>query len=85
MNGGLRLSQCHGNDDAFARRQTIGFDDDRCALLMNVVERRFDLGKNGIGGRRDSVPREEILGERLAPLKLRCACGRPRSRRDRAR
>ena len=45
MNGGLRLSQCHGNDDAFARRQTIGFDDDRCALLMNVVERRFDLVK----------------------------------------
>ena len=44
---------------------------------MNVVERRFDLGKNGIGGGRDSVPCEKVLGERLASLKLCRACGRP--------
>src|SRR5690606_35399815 len=35
--------QGHGDDHPLARRQTVGFDDDRCAFFAQVGQRRFDF------------------------------------------
>ena len=53
----------HRHDNAFTRRQTVGFDDDRCAFLAQVSQGWLNLGKVLILRRRDVMTGEEIFGE----------------------
>ncbi len=76
----LRLVQIHGDDHPFSGRQAVGFDDDRRALLANVFERRFEFRKVLIGGCRNVMAPQEVLGERFRALQLRRRCRRAKTR-----
>ena len=57
-------------DDTLAGCQAISLDDDRCTLLFDVGNGFIQVGKVAIGGGRNPVARQEILGEGLGALKL---------------
>ena len=73
----LRLLQRGGDDDAFARRQAIGFDHDRRALGANEGERRLFVAEPVIGGGRNAELAAKILGEAFRAFELRRGAARP--------
>ena len=83
--GVLRLLQLHGDNDAFARSQAIGFDDDRRALGANKGERRLHSIESAIGGRRYSEFSAKVLREPFGPLELRRRRGWGQSNKFRRR
>ena len=66
-----RLRQGHRHHHALAGGQSVGLDDDRCALLLDVGMRRFRVGEGLVGCGRDLVPMHEGLGEGLGAFELR--------------
>ena len=75
VDGGDGVGTVGGHDDALARRQAVGFDDDRHVSSAQFAAVEFHhRKKRRMGGRkprrRDSVAGHKILGERFARLKL---------------
>jgi hypothetical protein len=68
---GVCLRWRGGDDDAFARGEPVGLDDDRSTLRVDVGVRRRGIGERAIGGGRNAVPRHERLREILRALQLR--------------
>ena len=67
----------HRHDNAFTRRQTVGFDDDRRAFLAQISQRWLNVGEVLIFRRRDMMTSKEIFGEGLRTFQLRSAFGWP--------
>ena len=59
------------HDDAFARRQSVGFDDDRRALRANVLQRRRQFVEDVIACGRNVVPDEKFFREGFRTFELR--------------
>ncbi len=74
--GGLGLGEGFGNDYAFACRQPISFHHNGRTLAAQVGERGFQFGEVGVGAGGNAVAGEEVLGESLGALKLRCTLAR---------
>ena len=73
VDGRLGGGEIPGQDDALARCEPIGLDDDGGADLAQIRQGGFELAETGVGRRGDTVTLEKILGEGLGPLQL----GRP--------
>ena len=58
----------HGDRNALAERKTIGLDNDRRAVLLDVLDRVRRVLKNSIASGRDIVFLHQILGKGLAAL-----------------
>ena len=67
------MFQCFCNDNAFARRQAVGLDDNRCALLAKVGKRWLEFGEVAIGRSGDVVSGKEVLGKGFGAFQLCCA------------
>ena len=72
----FRLLQGHGDNHPLARRQTIGLDDDRGALLAQIGQRWLHLGEVLVLGGWDGVTGQEILGKGLGTFQLGSGSGR---------
>ena len=59
----LGLLQRFGDDYTLARCQTIGLNDNRCALLTQVSQCRFDLSEICISAGGNLVASEKVFGE----------------------
>jgi hypothetical protein len=70
----------HRDDHAFTSSKAVSLDDDRRTLLANIGERRFQVGKVLVGGRRNVVACEEILRKGLRTFKLSGRRGRAKAR-----
>ena len=60
----------HGDDDAFASGEAVGFDDDWGALFLDVGAGFVGVGEDFVLGGRDAVLLHEILGEGLGAFDL---------------
>ena len=56
----FRFLQRHGDDNAFARRRAVCFNDDRRAFGMHILQRQLDVGKVLIFSRRDFMTRRNL-------------------------
>ncbi|CCJ77761.1 hypothetical protein BN135_2825 [Cronobacter muytjensii 530] len=77
VNGRFGFIQRHRDDNAFARRQTVSFDNNWRAFFTDIRERRFRLGKVLVFRRRNTMARQEIFGKRFGAFQLCGAFGRP--------
>jgi len=64
------------HEDALARREAVGLDDDGSALFAHIGEGGSLVMEGAIGGGGQVIALHEVLGEGLAPLELRTACAR---------
>ena len=69
--GGLGLGERLGHDDAFARGEAIGFDDDRDRACPQVSERRLNRIKKRRGRSWDAVLEENFFGENFRGFEAR--------------
>ena len=76
VDGGVRFSQRHGDDNAFAGSEAVGLDDDGCALLVDVGMCCGRLEKSLKTGSRNVVTSHETLGEILGGFELGGFLGR---------
>ena len=65
VNGFMRLFDRLSNNDAFTSSKTIGFNDNRCALLIDISLCRYCVGKALISRRWDIVLFHEFFGKSL--------------------
>ncbi len=76
----VRLGQRHRDDDALARRQAIGLDDDRRAVFLmlsvHITVSRSGIAEGLVGGGGDAMALHEVLGEGLGRFELRGRLGR---------
>ena len=70
VDGGQRLFNAHGDDDALARRQPIRLHDDGGAALAHIGLGGFGRAETLVIGGGDGELRAEILGEALGALEL---------------
>ena len=57
--------ESHRNHHALARRQAVGLDYNRRALLLDIIVRRVRIGESRVRGGRNAMPDHECLGEIL--------------------
>ena len=67
------------DDDTLAGSQTVGFDDDGGALLLNVFDRGSGVRKAAVSSSWNIAPHEKGFGEGLRALQLRSGAGRPKT------
>jgi hypothetical protein len=68
-----RVLQAVGDCDAFAFGKAGRLDDDRRATLLDIGDRRLEIGKTARLGGGDGLMPHELFGEPLVPFEL----GRP--------
>ncbi len=71
LDGPQRFGLCLRDDHALARRNAVGLHHHRRTVPLDVGPRRRRIREGLVPRRRDARPRHDLLGERLAPLKLR--------------
>ena len=80
VDGGVGFVQRHGNDDAFARRQPVGFDDDGRAFLVHIIVRGGGVFKGLVLRGGDAVAQHKGFGEVFGAFQLRGGAGGPENR-----
>ena len=76
VDGGFGLGDVQSHDDAFARGEAIGLDDDGRALRARIGLGRRSGAEAFIGRGRDAVRLAQILGEALGAFEPRGRLGR---------
>ena len=71
VQGQFGIGQRHCDDDALARREAVGLDHDRRAMLAHVSERGAEFGEHGVACGGNVVASEKILRECLGAFQLR--------------
>ena len=65
VDGGMCGSRVHGHDDALARGQTVGLDDDGGPFCLDIGMGGLGVGKGAMVRGRDAVTDHEFLCEVL--------------------
>ena len=77
LDGGVRFVARRRDDDALARGQAVGLDDDRQRRRVDVAMRGGGIVEDVVGRGRDRMALHERLGERLRALELGGGLRRP--------
>ena len=73
----VRLVKAHSHHHTLACRQSVGLDDDRRTLFVDVGMRSSRIGESFVLGCGDAVALHEGFGKRLGAFKLRGRLGWP--------